>query len=129
MGGGTTFSASPATVNIPTGSTTINIYDAGDGLDFTVPAGIHVLEVTLTLYDKPYTAYVGVTPNSSHVLWPQVFSNSSNQVSEVDLFCVTHSSNDNLLTWLVVKGTGVYGNIDISWSPKINTHTPTVTDY
>lgn len=106
IGGGTTFSASPATVSVPTGKVSVT-----RNTTFTVPAGVKVIYVSM---DNP--KYVGVTPNSTHrIEW--------RYGSRTILRCTSHNKD-----W----GTNNHSSRPraiISWSPSINTHTPDVNDY
>ena len=117
MGGGTTFSASPATVSVPTGSISIEKFGG-----FTVPSGVHVIEVTC---DQVDTVYVGVTPNTTHHI--AVFMDEDPYLEDFNwqVICDAHSNK----VYIDNHGNNDSGIVDISWSPKINTHTPTVTDY
>ena len=118
MGGGTTFSATPATVSIPTGSIDI---DYG-GTKFTVPAGIHVLQIDL-IKGKGAVA-VGVTPGSIHKFEMHVVH--GDQASVYSIGCNTHNK-------VFLQGVQLPNYVpilpSISWSPEINKITPTVTDY
>ena len=131
MGGGVTISASPATVSIPTGS--IDIQEDETPLNFTVPTGITVLKVELWVGSNSNSkiAYVGVTPGSVHTIMLQ-HGNSQLPVIPHAVVCTTHRHpNNNPITVYVVIGIQDYQPMTarISWSPEINTHTPTVTDY
>lgn len=103
-GGGTTFSASPATVSVPTGSVYV-----GRNTTFTVPAGVKVIYVKMD-----NSNYVGVMPNSRHTLtW---------YYASTILKC-NHNKE-----W--GRNNEAYKrNATIYWSPEINNMTPTITDY
>ena len=58
--GGVTFSTTPATVSIPTGSLWLD----GNDNTFTVPAGIRVLKIEIANYFDEQ--YVGVTPGKTY---------------------------------------------------------------
>lgn len=102
MGGGTTFSASPATVSVPTGSISVK----NDGI-FIVPLGVHVIEVTC---DQVDSVYVDEDPYLEDFDWLVECSNHSK------VFIDNNGNNDS-------------GIVDISWSPEINKQTPTIIDY
>ena len=118
---GTTYAAwKKATVDVPTGHTIIG----GNGT-FTVPSGIHVIE----LYGDFNTIYLGVTPNTTHSIYIDL--NQQGHVHwKIQVGCTSHNRvyiNDSF--------TSEDGNeepsedIRISWSPEINKISPTVTDY
>lgn len=118
MGGGVTFSASPATVSVPTGSIDI-VYG---GTKFTVPAGIHVLEVEL-IKDQGAFA-VGVTPGSIHEFNMHVVH--GDQASVYSISCSIHDK-------VFIHGVQLPNYVPILprilWSPAINEMTPNYTDY
>ena len=101
----------------PTGSISIDKFGA-----FTVPSGVHVIEVTC---DQVDTVYVGVTPNTTHQI--AVFIDEDPYLEDFDWIveCATHYNK----VYIDNHGNNDSGIVDISWSPKINTYTPTVTDY
>lgn len=129
--GGVTFSASPATVSIPTGSVTItekdNLYSTHT---FTVPAGIKVVELRLTEYYSTYgPIYIGVTPGSSHNL--RLYGRQWSQIRLYGVICGTHHDVEwgKPIPYPISGGYLRFLNYIISWSPEINTHTPDYTDY
>ena len=71
--------------------------------------------------------YIGVTPGTLHNL-----KKYRGGVSQTVLLGVKCGAHDNV-TWVMVgipRTESVEGlDYIISWSPEINTHTPTVTDY
>lgn len=106
IGGGTTFSASPATVSVPTGSVYVDT-----NTTFTVPAGVKVIYVKMD-----NSNYVGVTPNSEHTLTWYYHGFST-------ILKCNHNKE-----W----GKNSHANkrkATIYWSPEINNTTPTITDY
>ena len=110
-GGGTTFSASPAIVSVPTGETTIS----DSGQYFTFPNGVIVIKV----YSKSipdFVSYVGITSGSQHT-----FKIYRDDVHSYSLVCIMDDVN-----WLSDAETRAFV---LSWSPEINTHKPDVTDY
>nr|DAG40472.1 MAG TPA: hypothetical protein [Caudoviricetes sp.] len=133
-GGGVTFSASPATVSVPTGS--VNFTYVGE---FTIPQGVHVVKARLygTNYyggETSKTAFVAVTPNKKYRLmgvWPFEYSEEQTERFYADEILINNTIGG--VSWI---GPSVYDlsevdnlNFTISWSPEINTHTPDVTDY
>lgn len=104
----------------PTGHTIIE----GAGT-FTVPSGIHVIE----LYGDFDTIYLGVTPNTTHSIYIDLTQQGPVHW-EIQVGCTSHNR--------VYKTDTFYSddeieepseNIRISWSPEINKISPTVTDY
>lgn len=135
-GGGTTFSASPATVSIPTGSTNFNYRGI-----FTPPPNVKVVKVRLYGVDNygnkiDETTFVGVTPSREYRLTGELpYERPDEQeifYMDAVLYSVVTGTN-KLIYWIGVDEYNA-DNADplsftISWSPEINTHTPTVTDY
>lgn len=134
--GGVTFIASPATINIPTGSTNFNY----TGI-FTPPPNVKVVKVRL--YGTDYygnkideTTFVGVTPSREYKLTGELpFERQDEQemfYMDAVLYNVVTGTN-KLVYWIGVDEYNADGadplSCTISWSPEINTHTPTVTDY
>lgn len=95
---------------IPTGSKWLDHND-GDG-NFTVPNMIKVIKVVTS---DGNIDYVGVTPNSTHNLY---FVKSS--LSGRKLQCTSDSR-----WWASAKGHPV----TLYWSPEINKHSVTLSDY
>lgn len=91
-----------------------------DGI-FTVPSGVHVIEVTC---DQVDTVWVGVTPNTSHNI--AVYIDEDPYLEDIDwqVVCSRHSK-----VYIDNHGNNDSGIVDISWSPEINKKTPTITDY
>ena len=106
------------TAVIPTGSTTIR----GMG-SFTVPSGIHVIEINSDLG----SIYVGVTPNTTHSL--SITVAHVRQVHyDITIKCTSH--NKTYITDRIRSEEEEISNLMfIYWSPEINKKTPTVTDY
>lgn len=136
MGGGVTFSASLATINIPTGSTNFNY----TGI-FTPPKNVKVVKVRL--YGIDYygneideTTFVGVTPSREYRLTGELpYERQDEQeifYMDAVLYNVVTGVN-KLVYWIGETEYNADGadplSFTISWSPEINTHTPTVTDY
>ena len=126
--GGVTFSASPATASVPTGSVDILV---GQTTIFTVPAGIIILEVELPPNhdgSQKSIKYVGVTPKSDHTI---KLIDGYNGATFPPYFCKLICNTHNDMPYGFFRAPGEVNNIfaRISWSPKINTHTPDITDY
>lgn len=121
-----TINANPATLIIPTGS--IEVSYKGGAINFTVPAGIHVLKVVFAYNTKP--TYVGVTPGTIHKLKvTRVHINSTHQafIYTTYIVCRTHTKKYySKHLWNVSQDRARF---TISWSPEINKETPTVKDY
>ena len=103
----------------PTGHTIIE----GAGT-FTVPSGIHVIE----LYGDFNTIYVGVTPNTTHHIYIDI-TQQGHVHYEISVGCTSHNRVYESDTFISDVGEEPSENIRISWSPKINKLSPTVTDY
>ena len=128
--GGVTISASPATINIPTGYL---VNESGDNYirrTITIPNGIHVIEVYVhcfvemthienyvyiglqsnnkqwysgnDLFNKSWFGYIGVTPNKQYT---------------ASLTCDSDERDAYIKTFY------------IKYSPEINNKTPTIYDY
>lgn len=103
----------------PTGYTIIAV----DGT-FTVPSGIHVIE----LYGDFNTIYVGVTPNTTHHIYIDI-TQQGHVHYEISVGCTSHNRVYESDTFISDVGEEPSQNIRISWSPEINKLSPTVTDY
>lgn len=102
-----------------TGST--HIYRSGK---FTVPSGIHVIEI----YNESLGFInVGVTPNTTHSIYINV-EQQGHVHYKVSVGCASHNK-----TYMTHSFTSEEDEpseaIDISWSPAINKRSPNVTDY
>lgn len=106
-GWGLTFTASPATVSIPTGQITIT---SKGYVNFVVPQRITRVQVKSEGY---IFNYVSVTPNSYHRLY--VGENSDDNGTVYYLACDTHTTACN-------NGFSDVGRFTISWSTEINKH-------
>lgn len=103
----------------PTGYTIID----GRGT-FTVPSGIHVIE----LYGDFNTIYVGVTPNTTHSIYIDM-EQQGHVHWDIQVGCTSHKRvyrNDSFISKNEEEPSDT---IQISWSPEINKISPTVTDY
>lgn len=117
MGGGVTFTATAAKVNVPTGTV---VYTSGK---FTVPNGITVLEFDCTSENVP-KQYVGVTHGSTHVI--NIYTQKATEVDPawVSGYCDTHKKEVFYFEWADEPYLGSpEASVNISWSPEINKHT------
>lgn len=133
MGGGVTFSASPATISVPTGSV-----DFTHNGKFTIPQGIHIAKARLygmDDYSNKYdiTKFVAVTPNKTYRLQGKLPYEQPNYQEKFygDPLLL---NRDSFVYWVGSVADDDQDDADIlkftiSWSPEINTHTPDVTDY
>lgn len=114
----TSFTATAAQVNVPTGSVQVSSYT----VNFTVPTGITVIEVSHPVLG---VVYVGVTPNTKHSLKIDC------DMLDTDLFrtYITCDSHDVLYLEDVDVDDDTSLVFYVDWSPEINTHKPDVTDY
>lgn len=120
-----TINANPATLIIPTGS--IEVSYKGGAINFTVPAGIHVLKVVFAHNTKP--TYVGVTPGTIHKLkvTRSRIPSTHQFIHTAHIVCTTHTKKYySKRPWNVSQDRSRF---TISWSPEINKETPTVKDY
>lgn len=116
----TTYAAwKQAEVAVPTGSMLLTY----NTVNFTVPAGVTVLY----MHNRYLSAYVGVTPNTTHGL-----SYDENYRDDVDgeiytfsVFCDPHG----YITGTMEETTDPPGSITVEWSPEINKHPVNVKHY
>ena len=129
-GGGTTFSASPATVNALTGSVIFKDDDDSTTKSIAIPAWVRVIKSIFFFRDGDAIAdpvYIGVTPKTIHTLeYIASWNDMNDGYAEYELRCNTHSKT---LNYESLDGEANF-NVDakIEWSPEINAHTPTITD-
>ena len=122
MGGGTAFSASPATVSIPTGA-----YTPKAAIDtpftFTVPNKITIVQISNKL--TKHNDYIGVTPGKAYEL---IIKIKPAEGPQPEHFMLILGNNHNSKIWSIIQINN--NNIFIiSWSPEINSMTPTIKDY
>lgn len=116
----TSFTASAAQVNVPTGSILVD-----NCVQFTVPTGVKVIEVTNSTTGISNKRYIGVIPNTTHELELTAEEHPSGERIIYRLECLTHDMKV-YMGWLGVD----YGDtVNIRWSPEINKQTPNITDY
>ena len=115
----TSFSATAASVAVPSGSTTITV-DGYNTASFTVPNGIRVVDTG--------ARYVGVTPNKTYWLggWMPFIHHDG---TEGEPFLQSSSG----VYWYGSEPEDYPDQMPysftISWGADINAHTPGVTDY
>lgn len=113
--------------SIPTGETTLAY-----GSPFTVPAGITVLRASFNqdgYLNLP--TYVGVTPNKSYKLYSDYIEYNEGEGKEYLLY---NADNDRYWINYCIGALDVataFNNLNfkLEWSPTINQHTVSVTDY
>lgn len=106
----TSFTASAAQVNVPSGSMELSY----NTVNFTVPTGITVLHI----HNRYLNFYVGVTPNTTHGL-----SYDEEYRDDVDgefytfgVYCDPHG----FITGTMEEASNPPGSITVEWSPEIN---------
>ena len=115
-----TFSASGATSSVPTGSQGITV-DDGNIAEITIPDGVRVVKVSGN--------YIGVTPNKKYELigWiPYIHHNDDRgnrflRNIRSDVYWVGESPEE--------YPDAISVSYTVYWSPEINAHKPSVTDY
>ena len=114
-----TFSASGASVVIPTGRIELSY----NTVNFTVPAGITVLY----MHNRYLSAYVGVTPNTTHGLRynEEYRDDSDGEVYTFEVYCDQHG----YITGTLEETTDPPDSITVEWSPEINKHPVDVKHY
>lgn len=115
---GSVFQVKKAAAATPTGSTTIR----GMG-SFTVPSGIHVIEVNSDIG----SVYVGVTPNTTHSIYID-YEVSRPGHYDISVGCASHN-RIYMMDIILSEDNDPSNIIFIYWSPEINKKNPTVTDY
>lgn len=115
----TSFTATAASVAVPSGSTTITV-DGYNSTSFTVPDGVRVVSVR--------GRYVGVTPNKTYILGGWIpFIHHSGEEGEPFL-----QSSGNVYWYGSAPEDypdELPASFTIRWSANISAHTPDVTDY
>ena len=114
-----TFSASGASVVIPTGSIDVSYQT----VNFTVPAGITVLH----MWNRYIEAYVGVTPNTTHGLWYNEMHRDDvdGEFYTLEVLCDQHG----YIAGTLEETTSPPNSITVEWSPEINKHPVDVKHY
>ena len=121
-GGGVTISASPATVGIPSGEHRVG---TEFGIDqFTIPNGITVVMISTNVTNDK-KQYIGVTSGSTYELTITGKPPEQTPAPGVLLIRLAHYSTG--IVWYYASEGRT--NFIISWSPEINSMTPTIEDY
>ncbi len=123
--GGVVFSASPATINIPTGRIDLEI---DQQQTITIPIGIKVVLATVNILitDDSHHATLGIRNESSNKLWVRAVTMDGDTKESEKYIGVTAGKQYALY----VNSTNVYdGNAYLKYSPSINNVTPDITDY
>lgn len=115
----TSFSATAASVAVPSGSTTITV-NGYNSASFTVPNGVRVVSVD--------GSHVGVTPNKTYRLGGWIpYIHHSDESGEPFL------QSSSGVYWYGSEPEDYpdqgWASFTIRWSADINAHTPDVTDY
>lgn len=114
----TSFSATAASVAVPSGSTTITV-NGYNSASFTVPNGVRVVSVD--------GRYVGVTPNKTYSLGGWIpFAHHSDEQGEPFL----QSSSGVYWYGSAPKNfPDTFASFTIRWGGTVNAYEPDVTDY
>ena len=129
MGGGLTISASPATIDIPTGKIILEDNTDDRNYSLTIPSGVKVLEVCLSIdsLNEGVECYISIQNNNGDKIW-------------ADIACWWENSPVVITNYVGVtpgKRYSLYINMDvegsssgyIAYSPTINNKAPTIYDY
>lgn len=105
---------------VPTGSVIVSNH-----MTFTVPSGITVLRINSPAESESWGddvgTFIGVTPNSSHILMWKVTHRMNTDLYQV--LCSSHGNKQ----WSINDDYG--RDAKISWSPTINKRATDVNDY
>lgn len=130
VGGGLTISASPATIDIPTGKIALADSTVDRNYSLTIPSGVKVLEVYLSIdsLDEGAEGLLYITNNKNGNTWADV-SGWWEDVFPDDITNYVGVTPGK--TYSLIINMDVYGSSSgyIAYSPTINNKTPTITDY
>lgn len=130
VGGGLTISASPATIDIPTGKIILEDSMYNRNYSLTIPSGVKVLEVYLSIdsLDEGAEGVLYITNNKSNKGWAEVSGWWEDGFPDdiTNYVGVTPGK-----TYSLIISMDVYGSSSgyIAYSPEINNKTPTIYDY
>lgn len=130
VGGGLTISASPATIDIPTGKIALADSTVDRNYSLTIPSGVKVLEVYLSIdsLDEGAEGFLYITNNKNDNTWADVSGWWEDGFPDdiTNYVGVTPGK-----TYSLIISMDVYGSSSgyIAYSPTINNKTPTITDY
>ena len=134
VGGGLTISASPATIDIPTGYLVDeeDTFDNSITITITIPNGVKVIEVFAEAsanYDNPdYDVWLNIFSNNKP--WYDGSSNGDDVVAFTGYIGVTPNKQYSITVYTNMHvGRSTIDRFYIRYSPEINNQTPTVTDY
>lgn len=130
VGGGLTFSASPATIDIPTGKIILEDSMVNRNYSLTIPSGVKVLEVYLSInsLDEGVEAVINIANNKSDKTWADVTGwwEDGSPDDTTNYVGVTPGKTYSLYINMDVEGDS---SGYIAYSPEINNKTPDVYDY
>lgn len=132
-GGGTTFSASPATVSVPTGYLVDekNTYTNDITRTITIPNGVHVIEVYAYAngeHEMEYPLFMTVSSNNKQ--WYHGSNGGDGPVAFQGYIGVTQNKQYSVRVYAGVRGGDSYiDRFYIRYSPEINKQTPDIYDY
>ena len=129
VGGGLTISASPATIDIPSGKIILEDSD-NTNYSLTIPSGVKVLEVYLSIDSlaEGVEAVLYIANNKSDKTWADVSGWWEDGFPDdiTNYVGVTPGKTYSLNIQMDVDGSS---SGYIAYSPTINNKTPTITDY
>lgn len=127
IGGGLTFTASPAIVSVPSGFLvhTTSYFNATETFNITIPNNVHVVEV-YAVGDSHYYPEVFMRIYSKTKEWGH--SDTGDYVEISEYIGVTPNKQYSVTVDVDPPGAEV-SEFYIKYSPEINNKTPAVTDY
>lgn len=94
---------------------------------FTVPDGVRVIKACMYGWPDYYASYVGVTQGSQHTF--KIKKISIAEGIDYRLVCIQHLGDVEWDSIRIGEDEPTKGFYKLEWSPEINMHTPTITDY
>ena len=130
VGGGLTISASPATINIPTGKIILEDSMVNRNYSLTIPSGVKVLEVYLSINSlaEGVEGVIYIANNKSDKTWVDVQGWWEDGFPDdiTNYVGVTPGKAYSLNIQMGIDGSS---SGYIAYSPTINNKTPTIYDY
>ncbi len=130
VGGGLTISASPATINIPTGKIILKDSMVNRNYSLTIPSGVKVLEVYLSINSlaEGVEGVIYIANNKSDKTWAEVQGWWEDGFPDdiTNYVGVTPGKTYSLNIQIDIDGDS---SGYIAYSPEINKKTPDVYDY